>query len=335
MSGTVTWGVLSTAKIGLEKVIPAMMRGEVAQVTALASRDLSAARAAADKLGIAKAYGSYEELLADPEIDAIYNPLPNHLHVPWTIKALQAGKHVLCEKPIGITAQEAQSLIAARDASGKRVAEAFMVRYHPQWQRARALVNSGQLGTVRAIQTIFSYFNVDPNNVRNKADIGGGGLLDIGCYAVATARYLFGGEPERVVGLIENDPNFCTDRLASGIAAFSEGRRLTFTCSTQLVSYQRVQILGTKGRLEIEIPFNAPPGYGCALLVDTGADHKGGGITREIMAECDQYTLQGDAFSRVILGQEPQEFGLEDAISNMRVLDALTRSAHSGHWEKP
>jgi predicted dehydrogenase len=335
MSGTVTWGVLSTAKIGLEKVIPAMMRGEVSQVAAIASRDLNTARTAADQLGIAKAYGSYEELLADPDIDAIYNPLPNHLHVPWTLKALQAGKHVLCEKPIGMTAEEAQTLIAARDASGKRVAEAFMVRYHPQWRRAREIVASGQLGDVRAIQTLFSYFNVDPSNVRNQADIGGGGLLDIGCYAVATARYIFSGEPQWVIGLIERDPAFGTDRLASGLAAFSEGRQLAFTCSTQLVPYQRVQILGTKGRLEIEIPFNAPPGYGCSLLLDTGADLKGGGITRETVAECDQYTLQGDAFSRMILGEEPQEFGLEDAISNMRVLDALTRSAHSSRWERP
>ncbi len=335
MSNTVTWGVLSTAKIGLDKVIPAMMRGEVAVVAAIASRDLNTARTAADQLGIAKAYGSYEDLLADPEIGAIYNPLPNHLHVPWTIKALQAGKHVLCEKPIGLTAEDAQALIAARDASGKRVAEAFMVRFHPQWVRAREIVRSGQLGEVRAIQTFFSYYNVDPNNVRNKADIGGGGLLDIGCYAVATARYLFGAEPERVVGQMDLDPTFGTDRLVSGLAAFPGGRQLSFICSTQLASYQRVQIVGTQGRLEVEIPFNAPPGYGCSLLLDTGADLKGGSITRETLPACDHYTLQGDAFSRMILGEEPQEFGLEDALLNMRVLDAFTRSAQRGGWEVP
>ena len=282
-----------------------------------------------------RSYADYDAMLADPDLEAVVIATSDAFHGPAALRALQAGKHVLCEKPIGMTAEEAQTLIAARDASGKLVAEAFMVRYHPQWRRAREIVGSGQLGDVRAIQTLFSYYNVDPSNVRNQADIGGGGLLDIGCYAVATARYIFSGEPHAVIGLIERDPAFGTDRLASGLAAFSDGRQLAFTCSTQLVPYQRVQILGTKGRLEIEIPFNAPPGYGCSLLLDTGADLKGGGITRETVAECDQYTLQGDAFSRMILGDEPQEFGLEDAISNMRVLDALTRSAHSSRWERP
>lgn len=333
MSATVNWGIISTANIGVAKVIPAMMRGSVSRVTAIASRDLATAEATASKLGIAKAYGSYEALLADPEIDAIYNPLPNHLHVPWTIKALEAGKHVLCEKPIAITADEAKALIAARHASEKLLAEAFMVRFHPQWRRARDRVRAGELGEVRAIQTTFSYFNTDPNNVRNKADIGGGGLLDIGCYAVATARYIFGVEPSRAVGLIEHDPTFGTDRLSSGIVAFPDHRRLTFTCSTQLVPYQRVQILGTKGRLEIEIPFNAPPDYPCRLLFDDGTDLTGGKIAVETFPAVDQYTLQGDAFSRMILGTETQEFRLEDAIANMRVLDALTRSGATGGWE--
>lgn len=334
MGRKVAWGVLSTAKIGTVKVIPAMMQGQVSAVMAIASRDQASAEAAAKALGIPKAYGCYEDLLADPSIEAIYNPLPNHLHVPWTLKALAAGKHVLCEKPIGLTAEEAQALLAARDASGKRVAEAFMVRCHPQWQRARAKVQSGELGEVRAIQTAFSYFNTDPNNVRNKADIGGGGLLDIGCYAVATARYIFGAEPERAAAFVDVDPTFGTDRLASGLLAFPGGRQLSFACSTQLVPYQRVQIFGTTGRLEVEIPFNALPGQPSTIRIDSGKDLQGGGIRIETLPACDQYTLQGDAFSRMILGEERQEFGIEDAIANMRALDALARSGKSGGFER-
>ncbi len=333
MGRKVAWGVLSTAKIGTVKVIPAMMQGRVSAVMAIASRDQASAEAAAQALGIPKAYGSYEALLADPEIEAIYNPLPNHLHVPWTLKALAAGKHVLCEKPIGLTAAEAQALIAARDAAGKRVAEAFMVRFHPQWRRAREIAQSGEIGTVRAIQTAFSYFNADPNNVRNKADIGGGGLLDIGCYAVATARYIFGAEPVRAAALVDLDPAFGTDRLTSGLLAFPDGRQVSFTCATQLVPYQRVQIFGTQGRLEVEIPFNALPGQTSTIRIDSGKDLQGGGIRTETLPACDQYTLQGDAFSRMILGDEAQEFGIEDAIANMRALDALARSGKSGGFE--
>ncbi|MDR3374514.1 MAG: Gfo/Idh/MocA family oxidoreductase [Ancalomicrobiaceae bacterium] len=335
MAGTVSWGVLSTANIGMQKVIPAMLKGKVVRVDAIASRNTAKAKAEARRLGIGKAYGSYEELLADPDIEAIYNPLPNHLHVPWTIKALQAGKHVLCEKPIGMNAEEAKALIAARDKSGKIVAEAFMVRHHPQWQRARRQVQSGRIGEVRAIHTAFCYFNDDPDNVRNQADIGGGGLLDIGCYAVTTARYIFGGDPERAIGLLDRDPKFGTDRLTSGIVAFSAGRRLTFTCSTQLSAHQRVQILGTEGRIEVEIPFNAPPDSACRIFIDDGRDLRGGGISTESFPVCDQYTLQGDAVSRAILGEEALEFGIEDGIANMAVLDALFRSDTSGTWEKP
>jgi predicted dehydrogenase len=333
MSTTVSWGVISTAKIGREKVIPAMQKGSVARIDAIASRDAATARATADALGIPKAYGSYEELLADPSIDAIYNPLPNHLHVPLTIKALQAGKHVLCEKPIAMDAKEAEQLIAARDASGKLVAEAFMVRYHPQWIRTRELVRAGTIGDVRAVHTAFCYFNTDAANVRNQADIGGGGLMDIGCYAVATARYIFGTVPEKAVSLIERDPAFGTDRLASGIVAFPGGNQLTFVTSTQVAAYQRVQILGTRGRIEVEIPFNAPNTKPCRILIDDASDLGGAGITVESLPVCDQYQLQGDAFSRMILSELPLEFPIEDAIINMRTLDALFRSEKTCAWE--
>jgi predicted dehydrogenase len=333
MSHVVSWGVLSTAKIGVEKVIPAMQRASRCRIDAIASRDAARAAPIAARLGIPKVYGSYEELLADPSIEAIYNPLPNHLHVPWTIKALEAGKHVLCEKPIALTAPEAEALIAARERSGRYVAEAFMVRYHPQWLRVRELVRQGRIGDVRAIQCFFSYTLLDPQNVRNQADIGGGGLYDIGCYAIATARFVFGADPVRVVGLIDRDPNFGTDRLTSGLAEFSGGRHLAFTCSTQLVPYQRVQIGGTRGRIEIEIPFNAPPDRPCRIFIDDGSDLGGSGIVTETLAICDQYTLQGDAFVRVALGEEKAEFPIEDAVTNMRVIDAFFQSARKDQWQ--
>jgi predicted dehydrogenase len=330
----VKWGVLGVANIAVEKVIPAMQRGEVSEIAAIASRDLARAREAAERLGIGRAYGSYDELLADPGIEAVYNPLPNELHVPWTIKALEAGKHVLCEKPVGLDADQARSLIEARDRAGKLVAEAFMVRTHPQWRRARALVGEGAIGAVSAIQTFFSYRLLDPENVRNRPP-GGGGLYDIGCYAILTARYIFGAEPTRVVATLDRDLNFRTDRLVSAILEFPGGRHLTFTAATQLSGHQRVTIVGETGRIEVEIPFNAPPDRPTKILIDSGADLFGGGARVEEFPVCDQYGLQGDAFSRAVLGEAPLEFPIEDAVLNMRVIDALFRSAERGSWETP
>ena len=334
MALKVSWGVLGAANIGVEKVLPAMQRGEVAHVDAIASRDLARAQAAAKALGIARAYGSYEELLADPAIEAIYNPLPNELHVPWTIRALEAGKHVLCEKPIALDANEGQALIAARARTGKLVAEAFMVRHHPQWRRAREIARSGAIGEVRAIQTFFTYRLLDANNIRNKPP-GGGALYDIGCYAILTARYIFGAEPTRVAASLDIDPKFGTDRLASALIEFPGGRRLTFTCATQLPNTQRVTIVGEAGRVEVLVPFNAPTDRPTQIIVDSGVDLVGGGARVEEFPVCDQYALQGDAFSRAVLGQAPLEFPIEDAIANMRVIDAAFRSAKSGDWQKP
>jgi predicted dehydrogenase len=327
----VKWGVLGVAKIATEKVIPAMQRGELTEIAAIASRDEARARDAAEKLGIAKAYGSYEALLADPEIEAIYNPLPNELHVPWTEKALAAGKHVLCEKPIALDAEEARRLIAARDASGKRLAEAFMVRFHPQWRRAKEIVASGGIGGVQAIQTMFAYRLLDGGNIRNKPP-GGGGLYDIGCYAILTARYIFAAEPTRVVAAFDVDPNFGTDRLASALIEFPGGRHLTFTTGTQLANCQRVLIAGAAGRIEIQVPFNAPTDRPSRIVVDSGVDLVGGGAKAEEFAVCDQYTLQGDAFSRAIREDTALEFPIEDAIANMKVIDACFHSARDGVW---
>jgi predicted dehydrogenase len=323
----IRWGVLSTANIGVAKVLPAMQRSALCDVTAIASRDLAKAQATAKQLGIPKAYGSYEELLADPGIDAIYNPLPNHLHVPWSIKAIEAGKHVLCEKPIALTTVEAQTLAdAAKQHPQLKVMEAFMYRHHPQWQRARQIVSAGGIGALRTIQSFFSYYNDDPSNIRNQADIGGGGLMDIGCYNISISRFIFDAEPQRVCGIVEYDPQLKTDRLASGMLDFGRGTA-TFTCSTQLASYQRVNIFGDTGRIEIEIPFNAPPDRPCKIW------HQHAGTTDEIVFDvCDQYTLQGDALARAILDDTPVPTPIEDAVANMAVIEALVRSAKSGAW---
>ncbi len=328
----VRWGIVSTANIGINKVVPAIMKSEHSEVVALGSRDRSKAQAALQTLGLpgARAYGSYEDLFADPGIDAIYNPLPNHLHVPITLAAAKAGKHVLCEKPIGMDAADAARLREVPE--GVLVAEAFMVRHHPQWQRAREIVNSGELGEVRAIRGVFTYFNTDPNNVRNMADIGGGGIMDIGCYPIVGARFLFGAEPQRVVALVDRDPNFRTDRLASVIADFGGGRQLSFVCSTQAVGRQSMEVLGTKGRVEIVIPFNAPPDQRTAILVDAGAALDGSLARREILPACDQYTFQAENFALAVLGEKPLAYGVEDAIAQMRILDAIFQSEKTGGW---
>jgi predicted dehydrogenase len=328
----VNWGIISTALIGTAKVIPAMQKSKHCRIQAIASRDLALAKKWAKQLGIPKAYGSYEELLADREIEAVYNPLPNHLHVPWSIKAAEAGKHVLCEKPIALDAKEAEQLVAARNRTGKLITEAFMVRSHPQWLRARELVRQGKIGELRVVQGLFTYFLTDPKNVRNMADIGGGGLYDIGCYPIVTSRFLFGAEPTRVVGLIERDPVLKIDRLASAILDFPTGQA-SFTCSTQLVPYQRMQILGTKGRIEVEIPFNAPPDKPCRIFVDDGSALGDASANEEAFPVCDQYGIQGDLFSEAIRSGKPPEFPLENAVQNMRIIDAIFRSAKAGRWE--
>ena len=323
----IRWGALSTAKIGMEKVLPAMQQGQYCEVAAIASRSEESARSAAARLGIAKAYGTYEALLADPEIDAVYNPLPNHLHVPWTIKALAAGKHVLCEKPIGLSAAQAEELVAAAAQYPQlKVMEAFMYRHHPQWVRAKEIVAGGGIGELRTIQSFFSYYNNDPGNIRNMADIGGGGLMDIGCYNISLSRFIFDAEPTRILGIVEYDPQFKTDRIASGILDFGRGTA-TFTCSTQLSAYQRANIFGTEGRVEIEIPVNAPPDRPCRIW------HQRGNAIEEIVLDtCNQYTIQGDLFAQAILNDTPVPTPLGDAVANMRVIEAIVASGKQSAW---
>jgi predicted dehydrogenase len=334
MSNKVRWGVLGAAAIAVKKVIPGMQKGEWSEVTAIASRDRRKAEQAAHALGLARAYGSYEELLADPQIEVIYNPLPNHLHVPWSIKAAEAGKHVLCEKPLSMTMADAKMLLAARDRTGVKMGEAFMVRTHPQWLRVRELIVSGRIGQLRSALGFFSYLNRDRANIRNILEYGGGALMDIGCYPITISRFMFGVEPSRVLGLVERDPEMKIDRLSSAILDFPSGQSV-FTCSMQLVPYQRMHFLGTSGRIEVEIPFNAPNDRPCRIFIDDGRDLFGGGITTESFSPCDQYTLQGDAFSKAVREGTDVPVSIEDAIKNMAVIEAVFRSAETGRWETP
>ena len=333
MADKVRWGVLGTAKIALAKVIPAMQRSPWCEITAIASRDLAKAKDAARELNIPNAYGSYEELLADANVDAVYNPLPNHLHVPWTVKAAEAGKHVLCEKPIALNAAEARTLIDVRDRTGVRIQEAFMVRTHPQWLETRRLIRSGRIGSLRSIGGFFTYFNPDPANIRNKLELGGGGLMDIGCYPITISRFMYDAEPRRVLGMIERDPVFGTDSLTTAVLDFPNGHA-TFTCSTRLAPYQRMIFMGTEGRIEVLIPFNAPNDRPTRILLDSGQDLTGASVEIIEFPVCDQYEIQGTLFSRAIREDREQEIPLEDAISNMAVIDAVFQSARTGKWEE-
>jgi predicted dehydrogenase len=309
-----------------------MQKGMYCEVTAIASRDLDKAQQAASKLGIPKAYGSYEALLTDPDVDAIYNPLPNHLHVPWTMKAAERGKHVLCEKPIAISKDEARQLLEARDRTGVKIQEAFMVRTHPQWLKVKDLVREGRIGELRSILGVFSYFNRDPVNIRNRPEYGGGALMDVGCYLINTSRFIFDREPARVIGAIQRDPEMGTDRLTTIMLDFEVGHAAG-SCSTQMVPAQRMQLFGTKGRIELPIPFNAPPDRPCRIIVDTGADVFGGGISEIEVDTCNQYTIQGDRLSKAILDNAEVPLPLEDAVRNMACIEAIVKSAETGCWE--
>ena len=327
------WGILGTANIAAAKVIPAMQRGEFTEVVAIASRELARAEHVAKAQGIPRVYGSYEQLLTDPEIEAVYNPLPNHLHVPWTIKAAESGKNVLCEKPIALNVDQARSLLDVRNRIGVKIQEAFMVRTHPQWLATRDLLQANRIGDLKSITGFFSYFNADPDNIRNKLEMGGGALLDIGCYPISISRFVFGVEPKRVLGLIERDRELLIDRLTTAILDFGIGQS-TFTCSTQLVPYQRMTFFGSKGRIEVPIPFNAPNDRPTRIQIDDGSNLLATSMETVEFPVCDQYTIQGDLFSRTVLENQKQAVPLEDAINNMTVIDAVFRSAATGGWEE-
>ena len=326
MSGDVRWGVLSTAKIGIDKVIPATAVAERCEVVAIASRDLGRARAAASELGIARGFGSYEDLLADPHVDAVYNPLPNHLHAEWTIAAARAGKHVLCEKPLATTAADAERMIKVCEAEGVLLMEAFMYRLHPTWEAARSLVASGRIGELRTVQSWFSYFNDDPGDIRNLVETGGGALYDIGCYCVNLSRMLFGAEPERVRGSLVRDPVMGIDVLTSAILDFGDGVA-TFTCSTRAEPDQRVHIYGTEGRISLEIPFNIPPDRPTRVSLTAGGDPPVRPDTEVLTFEpANEYTIQAERFAAAVLDGGQAPIPPSDAVGNLRVIEELFRS---------
>jgi len=327
MTQRLKWGVLGVAKIATDKVIPAMQRGERTSVVAIGSRDRAKAERAAAELGIARAHGSYDDVLNDRDVDAVYIPLPNHMHLEWATRAAEAGKHVLCEKPIGMDASEAAELLAVRDRTGVKIQEAFMVRTHPQWTTAKALVDSGDLGELRAMTGVFSYFNDDATNIRNLLECGGGALMDIGCYFVMTSRFIFGREPVRAIASMEIDPEFGTDRLTSMVIDYG-GPTFAGTCATQMSPSQRIQIAGTKGRMEIEIPFNAPQNEPAWFTVEG----RKGVVERLDTQRCDQYTIQGDRFAAAVLDGTDVVYPLEESVGNMRVIDALFESVRSSGW---
>lgn len=329
----VRWGVIgATANIATRRVIAAMQACEHASIVALASRDESAARSLAERYGVAKAYGSYDELIADSEVEAVYNPLPNHLHLPWSVRAAEAGKHVLCEKPLGLSAAEVERFIEVRDRTGMQIQESFMIRSHPQWLRARELVREGRIGKMRAIQGTFCHRLMDPSNVRNKAEMGGGGIYDIGCYPVTTSRFLFDDEPTRVVALVDRDPGFAIDGLASAVLDFAAGQA-SFVCSQQLALIERMVVLGTAGRIELRMPFDAPHETPCEIVIDDGSVRHDASAAVETLEVADQYTIQGELYSVAIRTGGALAIPLEDSLANMRVIDALFRSAESGGWE--
>ena len=328
----VVWGILGAARIALERVIPAMHPSDLCAVRAIASRDAGRAAEAARAAQVPVSHGSYEDLLADPEIEAVYNPLPNHLHVEWSIRALQAGKHVLCEKPLACSADELPPLIETRDRTGLIIEEAVMVRDHPQWSRVRDLIDGGRIGTVRNVQLSYSHFTDDPGDIRNQEAAGGGGLLDVGSYCSAIARLIFDAEPVRVVALLDRDPRFGTDRFVTAVLEFPGGHA-SFFCSTQSSRCQVVQIVGTTGWMRAEVPFAHPPDLPARLLI--GSNVAPGTEPEEIVRfdPVNQYRLQAERFGRQVRGAAPSRWPLETGVANLRVLDALRRSGESGRWE--
>lgn len=332
MHSELRWGILGTARIARTQVIPAMQQSGNHRIVAIASRDEDRGAEAARSLAIPRSYGSYEALLSDPDVDVVYNALPNHLHVPWSIKAVDAGKHVLCEKPVALNAAEARILLDAQRRTGKQVAEAFMVRSHPQWLKARELVSTGRIGELSLITGHFSYNRRDPSDVRSRVEYGGGVLLDIGCYPIMLSRWLFQSEPVSVIALIERDPELHVDRLTSGLLRFPNGQA-AFTCAGQLALHQSMQLYGTKGRIQVEIPFNPPHDLPSRVMVDDGRDLTGGGVSIIELPAVNQFLLQADRFADAIHGRGGVPMSLEDSVANMAVIDALFRSAESGRVE--
>ena len=323
----VRWGIISVAKHFIRCVVLPMQKSEMIELYGIASRNPEKAKEASEKYGIPRYYQSYEDLLSDKSIEAVFIPLPNDMHLEWIKKSVDAGKHIICEKPLTLNAREASEAIEYAAKKDTLLMEAFMYRFHPQWIKARELVQTENIGNLRAVHTFFSYQNTDPYNIRNILEMGGGGILDIGCYAVSIARYIFDKEPQRVVSLINRDQAFKTDILSSGILDFGDGHSI-FTVGTQTFPYQKVDIIGSAGRIHIKIPFNTYPDIPVNISVTNSVG------TRKIHSgPADHYELQFERFSEAIRKGLQAPISPMDALNNMSVLDALFRSEKSGNWE--
>jgi predicted dehydrogenase len=305
----------------MEKVTPAIQKAANCEVVAIASRGQERAEKASRRLGIASAFGTYQELLDAPDIDAVYIPLPNDLHAEWVIKAAAAGKHVLCEKPIAMSSRESIVMAQACADAGVLLQEAFMYRHHPSWVEAVRLVRSGGIGAIQAVQSWFSYYNDDPRNIRNQIDHGGGATMDIGCYNISLSRLLFDEEPESVSASIRRDPDLGVDIVSSAILSFPGGGQSTFTCSMRSYPFQRVNIVGTDGKIEIEIPFNIPPDVETTITLTSA---EGSEILR--FPPADQYTIQAELFAAAITGGTEAPVAPVDAIANMVTIEAVLTS---------
>lgn len=323
------WGVLSTAKIGREQVLPAIADSANGVLTAVASRDVAKARALADRFGAPHAFGSYDELLASPHVDGVYIPVPTSQHVEWTARAIEAKKHVLVEKPLALDAKDIAPLIALRDRHKVLVCEAFMVIYHPQWIKVRELIAGGAIGRLRQVQGCFTYYNVDPANMRNQLDLGGGGLLDIGVYPVVSTRFSADREPLRVQATIERDKTFGTDVYSSVRADFGYFE-LSFYVSTQMAGRQSMVFHGDKGFIEVASPFNAGV-YDHHRVELHNQNHAEAQIFR--FPGVQQYKLEAEAFVRAALGGGDRVFTLEESVLNQRVIDAIFRAGDKDGWE--
>jgi predicted dehydrogenase len=324
---TLRWGILSTAKIADEKVIPGIRRAARCEIVAIGSRDEARGRAVAQRHGIPRVHGSYEALLADPDVDAVYIPVPNHLHGEWTLAAARAGKHVLCEKPLAMTAADAERMVEGCRAAGVVLMEAFMYRLHPSWIAVRELVAAGRIGRLAAVSSWFSYYNDDPANIRNIRAYGGGALFDIGCYSVNLSRMLFGSEPTRVEASIVRDPAGGVDVLTSGILEFPAGVA-TFTCSIRAEPDQQVHVYGTEGRISVGIPFNIPPDRPTHLYLTAGGDPPVAPAIETLTFEpADPYAVEAERFAAAVLDGEPLPTPPEDAVANLRVIERLFAAA--------
>ena len=337
MPNTIRWGVLGAAAIATGRTMPAMLEAPSATLLALASRDLAKAQAVAQTLGIPRVYASYEALLADPQVDAVYVPLPNQLHFEWALRCLQAGKHVLCEKPLCLSADQVSQLCAARDRTQRHIEEGFGFRNHPQWAKLDELLASDAIGPVRAVHATLAKQFLDPLDVRNNPATGGGALYDLGSYAISACNLIFKRQPARVVAALERDPTFGIDRLSSAILDYGNAHAL-LTVATQSGpcnwgTHQQLSVLGANGWLRLTFPY--AHGRPSACQIELGDSSSVGSFPTQTFhfEPANQYTLQIERFSRLLLGHEAPSWPIEDALHTLRVIEALFVSAHSASWQ--